>query len=374
MKPLWIRLWAVFFFGLTLSATSAPEARVVDGGVIMDQHMRENLCALTFDDGPSLNTPQLLDMLNEYGIPATFFLLGKQAERYPALVQRIVAEGHEVGNHSYSHPNLRLLSPANKAHEIARTDAILRSLGASPSFVRPPYGSYDTSTVTAAEELGLSIMLWSLDSRDWKSLPANYAVLRSTRGTVYGPGALRGIFLFHDTHKRTVEDLPRIISDLRAGGCQRFVTVSDYLDGLLDPEPGVLMTRRSQPAGQPDGLGPDGLAPAAAARKPEQPVQPKEDFQEMPPESYPAGTATLPLARTSRPWQPQAEEGAAAGELQSSTQGDSQAGNVGGSQVRQPVGQPPLLRVAPVAPGPNSGLPVGGPVSSPAAETAPAGA
>ncbi|MFT4302190.1 MAG: polysaccharide deacetylase family protein, partial [Desulfovibrio sp.] len=286
--------------------------------------------------------------------------------------QRIVAEGHEVGNHSYSHPNLRLLSPANKANEIARTDAILRSLGANPNFVRPPYGSYDAYTVTAAEELGMGIMLWSLDSRDWKSLPANYAVLRSTRGTVYGPGALRGVFLFHDTHKRTVEDLPRIISDLRAGGCQRFVTVSDYLDGLLDPEPGVLMTRRSQPAGQPDGLGPDGLAPAAAARKAEQPAQPKENFQEMPPESYPAGTATLPLARTSRPWQ--ADESAGSEGLQSSAQGDNQASNIDGSQAHQPAGQPPLLRVAPVAPGPNSGLPVGGPVSAPATETAPSGA
>lgn len=368
MKPLWIRLWAVFFFALTLSAASAPEARVVDGGVIMDQHMRENLCALTFDDGPSPNTPHLLDMLSEYGIPATFFLLGKQAERYPALVQRILAEGHEVGNHSYSHPNLRLLSPANKANEIARTDAILRSLGANPSFLRPPYGSYDNHTVAAAEELGLGIMLWSLDSRDWKSLPANYAVLRSTRGTVYGPGALRGVFLFHDTHKRTVEDLPRIISDLRAGGCQRFVTVSDYLDGLLDPEPGVLMTRRAQP----DSLDPTGIAPATAARKSEQAAQPKEDFQEMPPESYPAGTAKLPLARSSRPWQ--TEDAAAAEGLQSNAQSDNQASNAGGSQTHQPAGQPPLQRVAPVAPGPNSGLPVGGPVSGPAAEAASAGA
>lgn len=364
MKPLWIRLWAVFFFGLTLSAASTPEARVVDGGVIMDQHMRENLCALSFDDGPSPNTPHLLDMLSEYGIPATFFLLGKQAERYPALVQRIVAEGHEVGNHSYSHPNLRLISSANKAQEIARTDAILRGLGANPSFLRPPYGSYDNHTVAVAEELGLSIMLWSLDSRDWKSLPASYATLRSTRGTVYGPGSLRGIFLFHDTHKRTVDDLPRIISELRAGGCQRFVTVSDYLDGLLDPEPGVLMTRRMQPARQPDEMGPNGLTPAAAARKSEQPGAGKENFEELPPESYPAGTATLPLARTSRPWQSDKD---AAGELQSNAQSDSQGNNVEGGQLGQPAGQSPQLRGAPVVPGPNSGLPVGWVAFKPAA-------
>lgn len=166
--------------------------------------------------GPSRNTPQLLDMLDQYGIPATFFLLGKQAELHPDIVRRIVAEGHEIGNHSYSHPNLRLLSSERKDEEIRRTDAILRSLGATPLFLRPPYGAFDHNTVETAESLGLSVVLWSLDSRDWKGLPPDYAKLRSTRGYAYPTGSLRGIFLFHDTHKSTVDDLPRIIADLRA--------------------------------------------------------------------------------------------------------------------------------------------------------------
>ena len=89
-----------------LLAAQSVLARVVDGNNIMDQRMSENLCAITFDDGPSRNTPQLLDMLDQYGIPATFFLLGKQAELHPGIVRRIVAEGHEIGNHSYSNPNL----------------------------------------------------------------------------------------------------------------------------------------------------------------------------------------------------------------------------------------------------------------------------
>ena len=305
MNSQWIHRLAVFFFGLALFAAPAAEARVVDGSVIMDQHMRENLCALTFDDGPSPHTPQLLDMLSEYGIPATFFLLGKQAERYPDTVRRILAEGHEVGNHSYSHPNLRLLSPANKAHEIARTDSILRSLGANPAFLRPPYGSYDAYTVTAAEELGLGIMLWSLDSRDWKSLPPNYATLRSTRGTIYAPGTLRGIFLFHDSHKRTVDDLPRIVRDLRAGGCQRFVTVSDYLAGLMDPEPGLLMTRIKR--GTP---GVD--EPSMVARHK---VESVHQSEELPPHSYPAGSSDIPMARSSTPWQLESQPPAMAGQV-----------------------------------------------------------
>ena len=280
------------FFALGLAAQSA-QARVVEGNVIMDQPMRENLCALTFDDGPSINTPHLLDMLEEYGIPATFFMLGSQAERHPDIVKRVIAEGHEVGNHSYSHPNLRVVSLARKEEELRRTDTILRNLGASPQFMRPPYGSYDASTEKVAASLGLSLMLWSMDSRDWQRLPDNYATLRNNRGTVYAPGTLRGIFLFHDSHKRTVDDLPRIIRDLRAGGCQRFVTVTDYLEGLMDPEPGLLMTRVKRGAPGMD-------EPPMVARHQ---VEGVHQSEELPPHSFPAGSADIPLARSSTPWQ-----------------------------------------------------------------------
>ena len=280
------------FFAFGLAAQSA-QARVVEGNVIMDQPMRENLCALTFDDGPSINTPHLLDMLEEYGIPATFFMLGSQAERHPDIVKRVIAEGHEVGNHSYSHPNLRVVSLARKEEELRRTDTILRNLGASPQFVRPPYGSYDASTEKVAASLGLSLMLWSMDSRDWQRLPDNYATLRNNRGTVYAPGTLRGIFLFHDSHKRTVDDLPRIIRDLRAGVCQRFVTVTDYLEGLMDPEPGLLMTRVKRGAPGMD-------EPPMVARHQ---VEGVHQSEELPPHSFPAGSADIPLARSSTPWQ-----------------------------------------------------------------------
>lgn len=218
-------------------------SRVVDGNAIMDKSMNENLCALTFDDGPSQNTASLLDMLAQYNVPATFFLLGQQVRQHPELLERMIAEGHEVGNHSWSHPNLRKLSTDAQASQIIETDRLLRSHGAVPLFFRPPYGSFDERTVNIANELGISILLWSLDSKDWKHLPEDYGKLMSTRGTVYEDGQLHGIFLFHDTHKSTVDDLPRIISNLQSGGCDRFVTVSEYLRELSDPEAGLLMTR-----------------------------------------------------------------------------------------------------------------------------------
>lgn len=264
---------------LPLLPAAAPAA-VIDGNRIMDQRMSENLCALTFDDGPSRHTGHLLDMLRDYGIPATFFLLGDNAERTPAVVRRILAEGHEVGNHTWSHPNLRALAPEAQEEEIRATDAVLRALGASPSYLRPPYGNFDAHTLEIAHKLGVDVILWSMDSHDWKSLPADYAKLRSTRGTQYDSGDLRGIFLFHDTHKNTVDDLPRIIANLVAGGCRRFVTVSDYLAAALDPEPGLLMTRR--PAASSASLLMPGLA-----------VQHRRA----------TSRATIPLARCSRPWQ-----------------------------------------------------------------------
>lgn len=221
-------------------------AQVIDGNHIMDQDMGENLCALTFDDGPSpWTTPELLDLLAAYNVRATFFMLGKNAFSYPEIVRRAVEEGHEIANHSWSHPNMKRLGAESQAREIANTDEVLRSIGAVPLYFRPPYGAFDERTAEIVDKMGLSLILWSMDSYDWKRLPEDYAKINSTRGTVYDNGALRGIFLFHDIHKRTVDDLPRIIAHLKAGGCDRFVTVSEYLAGLSDAEPSLRMSRRS---------------------------------------------------------------------------------------------------------------------------------
>lgn len=257
----------------------AVGAAVVDGNRIMDQRMPENLCALTFDDGPSIYTPALLDMLDTHGIKATFFLLGQNARYHPDIVRRIEAEGHDIGNHTWSHPNLRAISFERQQAELVSTDELLRSLGVTPLYMRPPYGNFDERTLQIADDLGIDLILWSLDSRDWKSLPADYSKLRSTRGTIYDDGALRGIFLFHDTHKSTVDDLPRIIANLKAGGCEKFVTISEYLAGIIDPEPAMLMSRRQTPA-----------PPTAPVR-----VAP-------PSPAYASGSGPVPLARCSRPW------------------------------------------------------------------------
>ncbi|MDR1856915.1 MAG: polysaccharide deacetylase family protein [Desulfovibrio sp.] len=237
-----IFLLAAMVLALVLTVEAA--AFLIDSDGILRQRMDENLCALTFDDGPSKFTPQLLDDLADYGIPATFFVLGQQAERHPDIIRRMLAEGHEVENHSYSHPNLRKISRVQKIHEIEATDAILRELGAKPRFLRPPYGAYDDRVLEQAERLGLSLVLWSVDTKDWRSLPVDYTQLRNSKGHVFPPGTVRGIFLFHDTHRTTVEDFPRIVQQLKEGGCSRFVTVEEYIDSRRDNEPGAIMSRR----------------------------------------------------------------------------------------------------------------------------------
>ena len=278
------------FMSWGLLFAQASQARVIGGGMMMDQEMDENLCALTFDDGPSIFTPQLLDMLKSYQIPATFFMLGQMVNHYPEIALRVAEEGHEIASHTYSHKNLRKLSFDGQKRELTLGYDSLAALGIIPTFMRPPYGSYDQRTVEIAASLGMDVVLWSMDSKDWKHLPDNYTQLASVRGTPYELGEMRGVFLFHDIHKTTVDDLPRIVTQLREAGCQRFVTLSEYLKGILDPEPPLLMSRRPKELKQPSAEE-DSTPKAISEFSDPTPVQPALDAQDP---SSPVSDSTLP--------------------------------------------------------------------------------
>ena len=238
------------------------------GRLIYEQTMGENLCAITFDDGPSNYTPQLLDTLDYYGVPATFFMLGANVAKLPHVVRRVVAEGHEVASHSYRHPNFRRISQQRRWEELDKTDRLLRACGAEPVLFRPPYGEQDHALAQMAAEFGMRIVTWSYDTEDWKHLPADYAQLRDPRGRIAARGHLRGIFLFHDIHKTTVDDMPRVIAQLKAGGCDRFVTVSDYMNELfVDPEPPLHMTMRKKGHIEPATVSTVGMSTHARARE-----------------------------------------------------------------------------------------------------------
>lgn len=149
---------------------------------------------LTFDDGPDPeNTPRLLDLLGTYGVKAMFFVVGEQVARQPALVQRIVAEGHRIGNHSWSHPWLVRLSRRRIEEEIERCQrAVEDAAGVSPRYVRPPYGQRDFRVNRVFRERGLTPVLWSRNLRDYHGSRAE--VLAKRLGRVQ-PGE---VVLCHD--------------------------------------------------------------------------------------------------------------------------------------------------------------------------------
>ncbi len=195
--------------------------------------------ALTFDDGPHPElTPKLLDILRQKGVRATFFVLGSNVAKYPDIARRIVAEGHEIANHSYNHPALTKLGAARVNEEIESTcDAIESATGRRPASMRPPYGALNgTVERSLTQEHGLDVVLWSVDPLDWQR-PGSAEV---TRRLVAGakPGA---ILLAHDIHPGTIEAMPETISQLKAKGYY-FATVGQLraLQDVAASGPGIV--------------------------------------------------------------------------------------------------------------------------------------
>ncbi|MBX5466252.1 MAG: polysaccharide deacetylase family protein [Firmicutes bacterium] len=202
--------------------------------------------ALTFDDGPNPPyTGQILAALTEAHARATFFVLGRQVVRYPQWVRAEVAAGMEVGNHSWSHENLRHLSEEAIRQELQRTqDAVHAAAGVTPTWMRPPYGAFGPATVKVNRALGLSMALWSWteDSRDWAN-PGPDAIVRRVMGNLQ-PG---DIVLFHDgggDRSQTVAALRIILADLEAQGW-RAVTLTELLaaSDTGASSPGVKISR-----------------------------------------------------------------------------------------------------------------------------------
>ena len=183
--------------------------------------------ALTFDDGPNPDhTPRLLDMLKARNIKATFFMVGRCVVTWPHIVKRIADEGHEVANHSWSHPMLTALSTTGLDSQMKRThDAIVKACGKVPAHYRPPYGAiranqrkhlYDT--------YGYSTIIWDVDPLDWKNRKAQTVKDRILAQTKSG-----SIILCHDIHGTTVDAMPATLDELKARGYQ-FATVSQLID------------------------------------------------------------------------------------------------------------------------------------------------
>lgn len=220
---------AAFFFSTIATELVIPETT---SSATADLKEEEAACALTFDDGPGNYTEQLLDLLKERRIVATFFVVGQQVMRRPQTVRRIAADGHAVDNHSFDHPNLKQLSYSRQKAEIEKTDRALRELGIVPKYFRPPYGSYNARTVRAAAADNLVLVLWTDDGLDWKY----HSVLSlETHLESHLQRKVGGIYLFHDLHPWTVTAMPDILDDLVKHRC-RFVTLAEYMGERNKPD------------------------------------------------------------------------------------------------------------------------------------------
>ena len=182
--------------------------------------------ALTFDDGPNpATTNQALDTLSKYGIKATFFVLGKNVSGNEEILKRMKADGHVIGNHSWSHPVLSKLSLDEAKKQITDTeDALTKVLSSSSKLMRPPYGAI---TDDIRNGLDLSFIMWDVDSLDWKNKNEASILTEIQREVKNG-----SIILMHDIHAETVHALPKVIDYLKGQGYD-FVTIPDLLDSRL---------------------------------------------------------------------------------------------------------------------------------------------
>jgi peptidoglycan/xylan/chitin deacetylase (PgdA/CDA1 family) len=216
-------------------------------------HVDGPYIALTFDDGPHATlTPKLLDLLAAHHMRATFFVVGQNAAAHPDILRRAIREGHEIGNHSWSHPNLGKMSDEAVRRELQKTDdAIFAAIGKHPTLLRPPYGS-----ITARQkrwihdDFGYRIIIWDVDPLDWKrpgpSVVCN-RILKETR-----PGS---IVLAHDIHPPTLEAMPATFDQLERKGFKS-VTVSELLAMAtpVPPKPGALPRASAIPAASPGAV------------------------------------------------------------------------------------------------------------------------
>ena len=195
-------------------------------------HVDGSYIAMTFDDGPSASlTPKLLDLLAAHHIKATFFVIGENVAEHPEIVERAAREGHEIGNHTWTHPRLDKMSDDAVRRELSRTDdAIKRAIGTRPTLLRPPYGSITSRQKNwIHKEFGYRIILWDVDPLDWRRpgpMTVCNRIVKETR-----PGS---IVLSHDIHPGTIEAMPATFNQLEAKGF-KFVTVSELI-GMAKPE------------------------------------------------------------------------------------------------------------------------------------------
>lgn len=218
-------------YNFILSSTFVTTNIKVEDNQVYKASTNKKLVALTFDDGPEdFYTPKILEILNKKNVPATFFVLGNQVQNFPQQFKKIIDNGHEVGIHTYSHPDFRSIWTSGAREEIERTVTEMQKVaGYSTNLFRPPYGTYTKADMRLLNLLGLKNILWSVDTLDWSGNTSEE--IREIVNEEVTPGAIILQHNFESESRRldgTIEALPDMIDDLKKRGYQ-FVSVSELL-------------------------------------------------------------------------------------------------------------------------------------------------
>lgn len=193
-------------------------------GILRQGSTARKVVALTFDDGPHEETPDLLDILKARDARATFFVVGENVIKWPATARRIVAEGHELASHARDHYPLPTLRDDQVRNEIINNDIVVKRVtGVRMRAFRPPYGRYDGRVLKVARDDGLVTVLWSNNTGDWKARDPQWLIRRVTSDLQPGD-----IILMHECHRNTLEAMPGILAEIRAKGFET-VTVSELI-------------------------------------------------------------------------------------------------------------------------------------------------
>lgn len=202
----------------------------VFGELVERVDTKEKLIALTFDDGPVPGaTEKIIDLLAQAQIAATFFLTGEAIERNPELAKQLIAAGHQIGNHSYSHQRMVLMSYPTVEHEVAKTNELIRSLGYSKSILfRPPYGKKLLMLPLYLQRHNITSITWDIEPESFSDISASSEKITQHVVEQAKPGSIILLHVMFPSRKASMESVPGIVRELKKQG-YRFVTVDELL-------------------------------------------------------------------------------------------------------------------------------------------------
>ena len=228
-KKIYRALIAILSLSFILNLTTISFSNDNEDNFVKNGSRDKKIIALTFDDGPHpKETLEVLDVLKKYDVKATFFIAGKHANWYSKPLLRAIKENHEIGNHTFNHPDISKLSESQIEDEILKCEEVLIKLtGKKPTLFRPPFGSYNENSLTSiANKLGYKIILWNtVDAKDWENPSAN-----KIANTIIDNAKNGDIILLHDYGtENTVKALDILIPIMQQKGF-KFVTVSQLIN------------------------------------------------------------------------------------------------------------------------------------------------